>query len=281
MKALEKIREVIKILRDHGIIYPEKEAQKILCHALSIDTVKLYCLNPELSEKANEIIDNFVSRRIKREPIQYILGECDFYNLKIKVGRGVLIPRPETEILVDEVIKLIGISKEKNSRLLDLCTGSGCIALAVAKNLPHLKVFGVDISEKAIYYANLNKHHNKISNSYFVVGDLFSPFKKNSFAYITSNPPYVKTSEIQRLQPEIRDYEPKDALNGGESGLEYYEKILYKAHDYLLNEGFVVFELGIDQAPIVRKMAEKRGFEVIKAANDLAGIERVVILKRS
>ncbi len=280
MKALDKLRDISKILRENKFDFPEKEAEEIICHILKIDRIKLYTLNPSLKQKSLEMIDKFVQRRLRREPLQYIIGECIFFNLRIKVGEGVLIPRPETEVLVEEFLKIARDNRE-NEILLDLCTGSGCIALAIAKNFPSLKVIGIDISKKALKYAHENKKINNIKNAYFLAGDLFSPLRKKSFFWITANPPYIKTSEIGTLQPEIRNYEPKRALNGGEKGIFYYEKILQDAHDYLKKEGYIFFEIGQNQAPIIKALAYKKSFEVVKIVKDLAGIERVVILKRS
>ncbi len=280
MRALDKLRDISKILREKKFDFPEKEAEEIICHILKIDRIKLYTLNPSLNRKSLEMIDKFVKRRLTREPLQYLIGECSFFNLKIKVGEGVLIPRPETEVLVEEFLKIARENKE-NALLLDLCTGSGCIALAIAKNLPTLKVIGIDISKKALEFAQENKRINNIKNAYFLVGDLFSPLRKKSFFWITANPPYVKTHEIATLQPEIRDYEPKIALNGGEKGIFYYEKILQDAPDYLINKGYIFLEIGKNQAPIIKDFAYKKSFEVLKIVKDLAGIERVVILKRS
>ena len=281
MNALKKIEEITKIFEKNQIPFPQKEAQEIVCHIAKIDKVKLYSQNPQLTSRQIYEIYQLVQRRLKREPLQYIIGECDFFNIKLKVGPGVLIPRPETEILVEEFLKREEIKNKKNGLVVDLCTGSGCIALSIAKNLPQLKIIGVDISENAIKYAQKNKILNSVSNAFFVVGNLLSPLKKNSFISITANPPYVKSDEIINLQPEIRDFEPKEALDGGQKGLLYYEKILKNAEDYLIEEGLIFFEIGIRQSEEIKKMAEKLRFKMIKIVPDLAGIERVMILKRS
>jgi release factor glutamine methyltransferase len=281
VNALKKIEEITKIFEKNQIPFPQKEAQEIVCHIAKIDKVKLYSQNPQLTSRQIYEIYQLVQRRLKREPLQYIIGECDFFNIKLKVGPGVLIPRPETEILVEEFLKREEIKNKKNGLVVDLCTGSGCIALSIAKNLPQLKIIGVDISENAIKYAQKNKILNSVSNAFFVVGNLLSPLKKNSFISITANPPYVKSDEIINLQPEIRDFEPKEALDGGQKGLLYYEKILKNAEDYLIEEGLIFFEIGIRQSEEIKKMAEKLRFKVIKIVPDLAGIERVMILKRS
>lgn len=281
MKALKKIQEISKKLKENNFEFPEKEAQDIVCHVLQIDKIKLYSLNPEIDKKNLGEITKLVERRLKKEPLQYIIGKCDFFNIQIKVDKGVFVPRPETEFLVEAFIEITKKKDKEKKFLLDLCTGSGCIALAIAKNLPYLNVFGVDISEKAIKYAEENKKINNISNAFFIVGDLFSPFRGNSFSYITANPPYVKTEEIENLQAEIKEYEPKEALDGGPTGLLYYERILKEAYLYLSNEGFIFLEIGINQSNLIREIANNNGFEIIKIVKDLAGIERVMILKRS
>lgn len=275
MKALDKIR---KILNENSLDI--KEVQEIVCHVLKIEKTQLYTKNPEITSNEEKLINHLIERRLNREPLQYILGECIFYNIKIKVGPGVLIPRPETEIIVEEVIKRQNLIKKTGYRVLDLCTGSGCIALAVAKNIPQFHVFGIDISEKAVMYAKKNKVLNNVENINFVVGDLFEPFKERVFSCITANPPYVKTEEVFKLQPEIRDFEPFEALNGGIDGLNFYRKIIENAHKYLLKDGLIFLEIGMGQAETVQNLALAEGFEVLEIVKDLAGIERVMILKK-
>lgn len=281
MKASEKIREITQIFRKNNLTFNEKEAETIVLHVIKTNRVKLYSHDPEIQKDDLQKIDNLIKRRLKREPLQYILGECDFFNIKIKVAPGVLIPRPETEILVEEFLRNYKKENKKNALVLDLCTGSGAIALAIAKNLSNISIFGIDISERAVRYAKINKELNHINSVFFIVGDLFLPVKKNKFSFITANPPYIKTSDIEHLEPEIRKYEPLEALNGGSDGLIYYRRILKDANDYLLNDGLIFFEIGIGQSLDITKLSEKAGFEVIKIVNDLAGIPRVMILKKS
>lgn len=281
MKASEKIREITQIFRKNNLTFNEKEAETIVLHVIKTNRVKLYSHDPEIQKDDLQKIDNLIKRRLKREPLQYILGECDFFNIKIKVAPGVLIPRPETEILVEEFLRNYKKENKKNALVLDLCTGSGAIALAIAKNLSNISIFGIDISERAVRYAKINKELNHINSVFFIVGDLFLPVKKNKFSFITANPPYIKTSDIEHLEPEIRKYEPLEALNGGSDGLIYYRRILEDANDYLLNDGLIFFEIGIGQSLDITKLSEKAGFEVIKIVNDLAGIPRVMILKKS
>ncbi len=141
-------------------------------------------------------------------------------------------------------------------------------------------MLGIDISEKALSYAIANKRLNSVSNVYFCLGDMFKPFRRKSFIAITANPPYVKRNEIPTLEPEVRDYEPLEALDGGDDGLLFYRRILTEAADYLISSGLLFFELGINQASEVEQLAFDKGFKVIEIIKDLAGIERVMILKK-
>lgn len=279
MKALDKIKEIAETFRKQNLEYPEKQAQDIVCYVLKIEKTKLFIENPEITAGQVYLIDSFVNRRLKREPLQYILGECEFYNIKIRVGQGVLIPRPETEIVVEEIIKRKKMIAEKGNKIVDLCTGSGCIALAVGKNIPEFQVFGVDISEKAVFYAKESKIMNNIKNVHFVVGNLFEPFREKTFASIVCNPPYVKTEEIERLQPEIKDYEPREALDGGVNGLKFYREIIRDAKNYLLKEGLIFFEIGAGLSEAVQKIASSNEFETVEILKDLTGFERVMVLK--
>jgi len=276
VKALDKIREIV-----NKFSFNIREAQEIICHVLKIDKIQLYTENPEITSEQAHTIKSLIERRLKKEPLQYILGECYFYNIKIKVGRGVLIPRPETEILVEQVLERRKLIINTGNRILDLCTGSGCIALAIGKNVPEFQIFGIDKSEKAVKYATENKALNNIKNVIFLVGDMFNPFKEKIFACITANPPYVKTDEISKLQPEIKNYEPLEALNGGEDGLNFYRKIIENAEKYLLNSGLIFLEIGQGQAKAVQNIALMSGFNVIEVVKDIAGIDRVMILQKS
>ncbi|WP_028845533.1 peptide chain release factor N(5)-glutamine methyltransferase [Thermodesulfovibrio thiophilus] len=279
MKAFDQIKEIVRVLKEQNFDHPEKQAEDIVCHVLKIEKIKLYTQNPDLTSEQAETINFLVKRRLKKEPLQYILEECEFYNIRIKVGQGVLIPRPETEILVEEVIKRKDLIINRGKTILDLCTGSGCIALAIAKNIPQSKVYGIDLSKRAIFYANETKTLNNIKNASFIVGNLFEPLKKKLFTCITANPPYIKTEEIYTLQSEVKDYEPFEALNGGADGLQFYREILKRAKEYLINDGLIFLELGLGQTETVKDISKSNGFEIIKNVKDLAGIERVMILK--
>ena len=288
MTALDKIKEITAFLEKCGIDDANIESEIILRHCLSIDKASLYRDNPVLSEENLEDIKKILERRIKREPLQYILGYIEFYGLKIKVGEGVLIPRPETELLVEAILKalssqLSALSK-KELRILDLCTGSGCLALVLAKHFPDAKVYGTDISATAIKYAKGNAELNDIRNAVFMKGSLYEPLKQLisemplKFDVIVSNPPYIKSNDILTLQPEIKNWEPKNALDGGDDGLRYYREILAEAPKYLAMDGFVFLEAGEGQAVDVIKIAENAGFRKNSAIKDYAGIKRIIVI---
>jgi release factor glutamine methyltransferase len=309
MNALSKLRNAREFLEKSGIEDAIIEAEMIISRLLGIDRVTLYRDNPQIPEKCISKIDELLRRRAKREPLQYILGYTEFCGLKIKVGKGVLIPRPETELLVEEAIKAVRgqesavsppthpspsrgegkgggensskITGHRSLSILDLCTGCGCIALALAREFPDAQVYGTDISEIAIRYAKENAKLNKIKNVAFIKGSLFKPVKKslNTFDLIVSNPPYIKRNDIKNLQIEIKDWEPVKALDGGEDGLDYYRAIIPEAKNYLKECSCLMFELGVSQANGVRKMAEDAGFMDISITKDYAGIERILVAK--
>ena len=302
MTALDRMKEITEFLRGLGIDDAHKESEIIVTHCLGIDKASLYRDNPVLSERDVKEIDTVLQRRAQREPLQYIIGHLEFCGLKIKVGQGVLIPRPETELLAEEVIKAVQRSafsvqrKSKDSelqtsnselRILDLCTGSGCLALAIAKHFPDADVYGTDISKDAIRYANENAVLNDIRNVTFLKGSLFEPLSQllthNSslltFDVIVSNPPYIRSGDILNLQPEINKWEPRNALDGGEDGLSYYRTILSEARRYLMLSGVIFLEIGEGQAEEVSVIAMQNGFCNISVIKDYAGIERIVAVR--
>lgn len=298
MNVIEKLKDVSVLLKSAGIENPAKEAEILITEALQITKSQLYTNILEISDKVSHRIDLLVNRRLQGEPIQYIIGYVEFYGLKIHVGKGVLIPRPETELVVEETIKAVSsvecrLSDKKNRKfkiqnskfknenskmkILDLCTGSGCIAIALAKNLKQAFVYGVDKSEAAIGYARENAILNKVSNISFIVGDLFEPVRDIKFDFIVSNPPYIKKDEIQNLQREIRDYEPLNALDGGEDGLDFYRRVISESPYFLKKGGMLILEAGFNQAEEIKKLAKSSGYKEIKFFKDYAGIERVFI----
>ena len=283
MNSLDKLKEAKKFLDISGIENAAREAETIISHCMETDRVKLYRDNLIIPEDIIQRINEYLKRRAKKEPLQYILGYTEFYGLKIMTGPGVLIPRPETELLVEETIKIISNFEFRisNFKILDLCTGSGCIALALAGEFPDTYIYGTDSSEVAIKYAKENAELNQIKNVKFRKGSLFVPVQKLKFDLIVSNPPYIKRTDIKSLQPEIKDWEPLEALDGGEDGLDYYRAIMPDARIYLKKEGCLMLELGVGQADAVRKMSEDTGFINISIIKDYAKIERILVAKSS
>jgi release factor glutamine methyltransferase len=287
MTALDKIKEAKEFLETSGVDDAGKEAEMIISHCLGTDRVIIYRDNPRIPENIIQKIDEYLKRRTKKEPLQYIFGYTEFYGLKIKTGPGVLIPRPETELLAEKAKKIISkFSPESfrdrisNFRFLDLCTGSGCLALALSREFPEAQVYGTDTSEVAIRYAKENAYLNEIKNVKFATGSLFDPVKELKFDLIISNPPYIKRSDIKSLQPEIKDWEPVEALDGGEDGLDYYRAIIPEARNHLNEGGCLLLELGMSQSDEVKEMSEDAGFKDISLMKDFAGIERVLVAKK-
>ncbi|GAB4407239.1 MAG: peptide chain release factor N(5)-glutamine methyltransferase [Thermodesulfovibrionales bacterium] len=285
ISAIDGLREVSQCLSYYGIEEPQKEAEIILSRCIGIERVSIYRDNPVLSPRQIKTIEGVLERRSEREPLQYILGDVDFYGLRIKVGHGVLIPRPETELVVEEVLKMLRSNQEirtrySSLRILDLCTGSGCIALAIARHCPDLKVYGTDVSEKALGYARENRRINSIKNVTFLKGDLYEPVKGMRFDIIISNPPYIRRMDIRNLQPEIKMWEPIEALDGGEDGLQFYREILRHSADYLNNRGSIIMEVGSGEAEDVLRIAEALGLRCASVIKDYSGIERVLCLVR-
>lgn len=268
------LSEITRLFAASGMNDSAKEAEALIAGILCIDKSALYSGVFDPSDEQLNAVNIAVERRLRGEPLQYITGYTDFLGLKIKVGDGVLIPRPETELLTEKVIDHIK-KRVAPVSVLDLCTGSGCIALAIAKHCNNAEVRGVDRSEAALEYAVRNAESNNIPNAGFLRGDLFAPVESERFDVIVSNPPYIRTKDIASLQREIRDYEPLAALDGGEDGLVLYRRIFSGAKEHLKSGGLLALEIGYDQSEDVRKSALVSGFTDMAFYKDYSGIERI------
>jgi len=277
MNALEMLRKAAKTLKAGGIEFAEKEAEILIRHGLHMDTAAIYRDNPGLEEDQRMAIEEMINRRLKHEPLQYILRYVEFLGLRLIVGPGVLIPRAETELMAEYAIKTV-MSKDQDSKLyiLDLCTGSGCLALALAKEFPQADVYGTDISEIALGYAKENARINGIGNVTFLRGSLFEPIEKLSFDLIIANPPYVKAEDIPNLQPEVRDWEPIEALNGGEDGEDIYRELIPSAREFLKDHGILILEVGLGQSYDIAHLIESSEYADIEIIKDYAGIDRII-----
>ncbi len=289
MRLLDLVKKAADYLEATGKEDALPDAERLVLHAAGTDRITAYVENPEKDSRFAAKAMRLVKRRAKGEPLQYILGTVEFLGMTITVGPGVLIPRPETELLAEEAVKTVQSSQEIASRLmphaslsiLDLCTGSGCIALALAREFPNAAVVGTDVSSKALRYARKNAEKNDIRNARFVKGSLFAPLKKTEkYDLISSNPPYIRSSDIAGLQEEIRDWEPHTALDGGEDGLIFYRDILMKSGRYLVDKGTILLEIGFDQADEVAAIANANGFNRVSFIKDFAGIRRISRISR-
>ncbi|HTZ17726.1 MAG TPA: peptide chain release factor N(5)-glutamine methyltransferase [Dissulfurispiraceae bacterium] len=289
MTAIDKLRELSQLFTKAGIPEPTKEAATLLTETLNISSAALHASPHEIDGNTATQIDALAARRVRGEPLQYLIGHVDFWGMSIQVGKGVLIPRPETELMVEETIRIMmdaGAARQlafteagPRINILDLCTGSGCIALALAKEFPQAAVYGIDKSAAALAYARKNADCNRIGNVTFIEGDLFRPLNSGLlFDCIISNPPYIRSNDISGLQKEI-GHEPAEALDGGESGLDYYNEILKEAPRHLDKKGIVILEIGFDQADDVRRIAAQHGFRDIRFIKDYAGFKRIFVAK--
>lgn len=263
--------------RAKGIESPRLEAELLLAYVLGVDRMRILLdqdrpLTPDELARFREVI----KRRRAREPVAYIRGEREFYGRVFRVDRRVLIPRPDTEILVETALRRtqhIAMS----GRMLDLCTGSGCVATTFALERPTWQVTGTDISEGAIEVARDNAHRlGAIWNVRWLVGDLFEPIGDERFDLVTANPPYIPASEAPQLSPDIREHEPHLALFGGDDGLSISARIIREAPRHLRKRGVLAMEVGAGQADEVASLFEKAGFVEVEKARDYGGHERVV-----
>lgn len=258
------------------------ETELLFTEALGCGRLSLYLNKGQaLAKERSLFISSVLKRRFSGEPIQYILGKAEFMGLEFKVTPDVLIPRPETEILVEKAIGIVQSSEFKVHGVLDLCTGSGCIAISLAKSIKSLTIDATDISPAAIEIAKENAILNDVEVN-FLESDLFPDHELYAMNYelIISNPPYVLTAEIDRLQPEVR-YEPRISLDGGRDGLDFYRRIISQSPDHLKSGGMLIMEIGSGQSGPVRNIFNKsKKFEIIDLVKDYNNIERVVAARK-
>jgi release factor glutamine methyltransferase len=273
-ETLSVLRSARQALRSAGISNYENEALWLLCHVLDCSTEQLYLRN-FLNEDEQGRFEAILAKRLDRTPIQYLLGTEFFLDLELQVRPGVLIPRPETEMLVNQVLEFA--EKDPTLSVLDLCTGSGAIGLSVAHQAPFVRVTCADLSNTAVAVTGENAAALGLETRVEVLqGDLFAPVLGRTFNVIVSNPPYIPSGDIASLEPEVREYEPMEALDGGADGLDFYRIIAGCAPDYLNHRGYLVLEIGIGQGDdVAALMAEE--FEDVRIYEDFSGIERMVV----
>ena len=279
----EALKGAVEKLGDAGVDSPVQDAEFLITNLLKVKRHELF-LNPEraLTDAEAARFASFIERRGRREPAQLITGECEFRGLTFRVTGDVLIPRPETEILIDEALeKAAAFDGAAPHCAIDLCTGSGCIAVTFAKEAPRWHICATDISPAALKIASGNAEANGVAEKIkFLEGDLFAPLNGIKAGLILSNPPYITAADMKQLDPEVALWEPAGALYGGEDGLDFYRRIAAEAQNHLMPGGFLIMELGWGQAGAVRELLENEGhFTDITIRKDYAGIERVVAAK--
>lgn len=288
------IREVLTNIRERlqnaGIEDFEYESWAFLDWKLHIDRAEFY-MNPDgkVKEELLEELERVLKQREQRVPLQYLMGECEFMGYDFYVDERVLIPRQDTECLVELAVESIREKKVKlgqeyseadhgenvsKVKVLDLCTGSGCIGISVAKLCPDTEVTLADISEGALSVAKKNAD-NLGADVTLIRGNLFENIE-GRFDYILSNPPYIPSEVIEGLMPEVKEHEPRLALDGEVDGLSFYRKIINEAPDYLNPEGRIYFEIGAEQGKDLIRLMDERGFSEVKVHKDLAGLDRIV-----
>lgn len=285
-----KSEKQLKLLLDKSVKYLEKNdiqegkliTEIVFSHVLNIDRMMLFTkYRDDIEDEEIEKIRYFI-QKIGREkfPVQYLLNEQEFYGRKFYVDKGVLIPRQDTEILVEKMIDTLKdkvLKNEIHPKILDIGVGSGIIGITAALEIESSYVLGVDISDKALETAQKNKEILKVSNIKFLKSDLFENVEFREFDMIVSNPPYISLNEVGIMSDDTLLHEPSEALFAENDGLYFYYEICQKASDYLADFGYLLFEIGYKQGKNVAKIMASSGFKNIEVVKDLAGLDRVVI----
>lgn len=286
----EKKDKSLKSLLEKSIEYLEKnkiDESKLICeivfsHILKIDRMLLFTkYNDILEEIQIEKIRRYIQKIGKEKfPVQYLLNEQEFYGRNFYVNKGVLIPRQDTEILVEQALKVIKNNKIENPKILDVGIGSGVIGLTLALEVSKSKIMGIDISEVALEVANKNKEMLKVENIKFFKSNLFENVEYKNFDIIISNPPYISSDEIGLMSLDTLIHEPEEALFAENEGLYFYYEISSKGYKYMSQNGYLFFEVGYKQGKVVKRIMEENGYKEIEIVKDLQGLDRVVYGKK-
>lgn len=272
----ETLRNAAEVLRAGGVAQPRREAASLLAFALGKDKTFLVARPEyELSGAEETLFDEFARRRAAREPFQYITGTQEFYGLEFVVTTDVLIPRPETETIVENAIEIL--SRRAAPTFCEVGVGSGCISAAILHELKTARAVGLDVSSNALTIARKNADKHGVSARLeLMISDVFSRLRREKFDLIVSNPPYISAEEMKTLQPEVRAFEPATALTDGGDGFSIIEKIVETAPRHLKNNGFLLMEIGFGQAAKAAAMFDAKLWRAIEILPDLQGIARTV-----
>lgn len=278
----ELLAEGLTYLKDLEYANPLFEARLILAKVLNVDKSYIYTYgDKEVSEDHRREFLKHIKKRSTAYPMAYLLNEKQFMGLDLYIEEGVLIPRPDTEILVEYVIDYIKKHyNDKKINVLDIGIGSGAISLSIANYCPNVRVYGMDIGYKPIRVSNINKERLNLPNVSFHQGDLFHAIEnldlEKKCEIIISNPPYIKEEDIKSLQKDVQEFEPLLALDGGVDGLDFYRRITKEAKDYLVHGGLLVYEIGFDQGTDLKNIMVQKGYSDVEIIKDLSGLDRVV-----
>jgi len=287
--VLEVIKRSTDYLARNGVDSPRLQIEMMLAHLLRLPRLRLYLdFERKLSDADLESLRGMVRRRAGREPLQHILGTTSFCGLELKVTGDVLIPRPETELLAERAWHFLNGSPAPFRNpgapvVLDLGTGSGCLAITLAVQCPGAMVHAIDISEAALHVARENAvQHAVVERIQFHIGDGFAALAAGAaFDLLVSNPPYIPTAEIETLQPEVRDYDPRPALDGGADGLEFIRRLAGEGPAWLATGGRLMMEFGDGQDESARKIFGQAGWRILETARDYTGRPRILIACRA
>jgi release factor glutamine methyltransferase len=283
MSIAEAVRSASRILDRAGVLEPRREASSLLSFILKKDRTFL------ISHAEDQVEDEFllrfqesVARRARGEPLQYITGIQDFFGREFCVTPDVLIPRPETELLVEAAIELIG-GADSAPFICDVGTGSGCIPITLLCEINNARAVAIDESEAALEIAKLNARNQAVAGRMvFVVSDCFNSLDKDEYQFdvVVSNPPYITAATIAGLQREVKDHEPLIALSGGSDGLSIIRRLLLEAPAFLKTGGYMIMEIGFDQGEAVKDLLDENTWHLLEIRPDLQGIPRIVILQK-
>jgi len=282
--TIKKLLEwVTGYFEEKGVDAPRLSAELLLCHVLGLERIQLYTLYDRVVDGQQLAqLRQFVKRASEHEPIAYLVGRCEFYSLPLSITPDCLIPRPETENLVEKAISFLR-NRSGSQHVLDLCTGSGCIAAAIAKNVNDSQIVATDISDAALKVAAENIEKLKLADKVkLLCGDLFDPIIEGlddgRFDLIVSNPPYVSEAEYDGLDKNVKEYEPSSALLAGTDGLDIYKRIAKRVDGFLKPDGILMMEMGYAQGPAVHDLLEKTDtFKTITIEKDFANNDRIAI----
>lgn len=280
MTVVDALKNAEKILKENNISDSTQKARRLLAFVLNKE--KEYLMiheDEEILEQIYKVYLDKIERLKNHEPIQYILENQEFMGFNFYVDKNVLIPQPDTENLVEEVIDIVQKNDLRFPKILDLCTGSGAVAISIAKLIKNSIVYGTDISKEALQVAENNSISNQ-ANVLFMKSDMFKNiFKEFEFNIIVSNPPYIETETIKSLDKEVQK-EPMIALDGGEDGLRFYREIAENAKRFLISDGFLALEIGYNQKEKVEEILKTNGYRNIYFRKDLSGIYRVIVAQK-